>query len=324
MRDSASLPTGVAAFFFESAQRHRHLEKRLVEHVVGRGFDEVVLPVVDFLEPYEALLDPASRGDLYQLVDQDGNILALRADFTPMLARLLAPRLPSLEMPLKLFYRGDVLRRRETRAGQNHEFFQLGAELLGLRGPEAENQALHVFLELLRLTGAPSPRVVLGFAGALDRLLIDAAGEADPAELAAAVARRERRAARTASPALLQVVENGVPDDAEILGRRAAQRLDRLGKLQAELDREFPEIEISVDLAEFAERVMLRELRERIGARAYYDGLVFKAFAGDSALSVGGGGRYDRLFRKLGADVTAAGFGFSLDRLLESLDEVGS
>src|SRR6202023_3829064 len=83
---------------------------------------------------WEALLTPASRGELYRFIDRDGEQLALRADFTPMLARLLAPRLSSLRLPLRLFYRGDVVRYEESRPGSRRELYQMGVELLGMAG----------------------------------------------------------------------------------------------------------------------------------------------------------------------------------------------
>jgi histidyl-tRNA synthetase len=46
--------------------------------------------------------------------------------------------------------------------------------------------------------------------------------------------------------------------------------------------------------------------------------VVFRAFAGASALPVGGGGRYDSLFRRLGAEAPAVGFSLSVERLLEA------
>ncbi|MEL7062053.1 MAG: ATP phosphoribosyltransferase regulatory subunit, partial [Acidobacteriota bacterium] len=116
MRVTASLPTGVAALLPAGARRRRRLEADFVTRLEERGFSEVVLPVVDYVDPYDALLSETSRSELYRFVDRDGEVLALRADFTPMLARLLAPRLPSLELPLRLFYRGDVLRYQEERA----------------------------------------------------------------------------------------------------------------------------------------------------------------------------------------------------------------
>lgn len=323
MKVTASLPTGVAALFFESARRRRLVEEAMVARLEAGGFSEVLLPIVDYADPYDDLPSLVRRGELYRFVDRDGELLALRADFTPLLARLVAPRLAALALPLRLYYRGDVLRYEEPRAGRERESYQLGAEILGLAGGPLEEEALRRFLELLaavagdRGTGAGAgdrpPVVVLGFAGALDAQLL-AHGGGDPLGLARAIVRRERRTAREASPALLAVVENGLPADPADLGPEAAARLGGLVALRDRLAGERPEVELKIDLAELADQVVAEPLR-RLGARAYYDGLVFRAFVDDGAVPVGGGGRYDRLFRSLGAETTAAGFSLSVDRL---------
>lgn len=318
MRVSAALPTGVAALLFESARRRRDAEERLVARLREAEYAEVILPILDYLEPYESLLTPATRGELYRFVDRDGELLALRADFTPMLARLLAPRLGSLALPLRLYYRGDVVRYQEERAGRAREFYQLGAELLGLAGGQAEREVLRLFLELVTAGNVRGLQVVLGFAGALDRLLLASRG-GDPLKLAAAVARRERgEVRRAAGRTLLDVVENGVPDRAEELGPEAEGRLLDLYALRDELASDFPGVLLTIDLAELALHTLDPRLTVGEGERSYYDGLVFHAYAGAAAIPVGGGGRYDRLFRALGAEVPAVGFSVSLERLLEA------
>jgi ATP phosphoribosyltransferase regulatory subunit len=317
MRISAALPTGVAALLFETARRRRDAEKILVTLLREEGYAEVILPILDYMEPYERLLTPAARGELYRFIDRDGELLALRADFTPMLARLLAPRLESLDLPLRLFYRGDVIRFEEERAGRQREFYQVGSELLGVPGEEGEREVLRLFLEAATAVGGSSLQVVLGFAGALDRLLL-AAGNPDPARLAAAVARRERSEVRRSCGTLLEIVENGLPDRAEDLGDEAAGRLRGLLELRDEMAERFPGVLLTVDLAEFAPHGLDARLAAAGGERPYYDGLVFHAFAGAAAVPVGGGGRYDRLYRVLGAPVPAVGFSLSLERLLES------
>lgn len=359
MRISASLPQGVTALLFAAARRRRALEGRLVDRLEEAGFSEVVLPIVDYLEPYEPLLTAASRGELYRFIDRDGELLALRADFTPMLARLLAPMLsaapaaatrgpaapavepapsrPPLELPLRLFYRGDVVRYEEERPGRQREFYQVGAELLGVPGIEAEREMLRLFLALLEAAaGEGTVRVVVGFAGALDRSLAEAAAAgADPRRLAAALSRRERGpfAAATSGGAgwaatLRQVLERGVPERPEELGAEAAARLADVGALARRAAADFPAVAVDLDLAEFADQVLDPALESVLeaaptgaapatggGERAYYDGLVFRAYAGAVALPAGAGGRYDRLFRRLGAEVPAVGFSLGLDRL---------
>jgi ATP phosphoribosyltransferase regulatory subunit len=308
----------VAALLMDSARRHRQLEGKLVARLEAGGFSEVILPVVDYLDPYEELLGEVSRRELYRFVDRDGEVLALRADFTPMLARLIVPRLSSLELPLKLFYRGDVLRYQEEHAGRQREFYQLGAEIVGLPGEDAERLVLRRFLELITLEELRPTLVVMGFAGALDRLLLER-GVDEARDLATALVRRERRIAR--SGPLREVVEDGVPADPAALGEAAAAKLARVNALCDELRREFPAVELKLDLAEFADQTLAPELRDGHDGRAYYDGLVFKAYGGRTAQAVGGGGRYDRLFQRLGAEVTAAGFAVSLDRLIACADE---
>ncbi len=337
MRVSSSLPTGVEALLFDNARRRRQLETRLVAALEDAEFSEVVLPVVDYLAPYETLLSERSRNELYRFVDRDGEVLALRADFTPMLARLIAPRLASLPLPLRLFYRGDVLRYRQERLGQHRELYQVGGEVLGLPGEQAEDEVLRQFLTMLNTAQVARPRVVLGLAGALDALLASA-GDGSGA-LAAAMVRRERRAARSAHPALLEVVEQGRPADSSVLGPEAAARLTRLVAQRDTLARAFPDLALDIDLAEFADQAKVPSVRRQLGGQAYYDGLIFRAFGsagsdpptdadaesgrsnGGSA-PVGAGGRYDGLFQTLGADVTAAGFTLSLDPLV-SLSAAG-
>lgn len=322
MKISAALPSGVAALLFEAAAARRELERDLLVPIEAAGYAEVVLPILDYLEPYEALLGAAARRELYRLTDRDGEALLLRADFTPLLARLLAPRAASFARPLRLYYRGDVVRAGDARPGAQRELYQLGAELLGVAGEAAEAEILRLFVHLLTAAEVGAPTVVLGFAGALDELLL-AHGPARAAELATAVARREREVVRAASPVLLAVVEAGLPADSASLGPVAGPRLAALVALRDAVAAEVPGVQLTIDLAEFADQHLDPRLRNGGPAtgRRYYDGLVLRGFAGAGGEPVGGGGRYDGLFRALGAELPAVGFSLSLDHLLAARGE---
>lgn len=318
MRVSAALPPGVEALFFGSAKKRREIERRLVDELLARDFSEVILPVLDYLDPYEHLLEKADRSELYRLVDRDGAMLALRSDFTPMLARLLAPRLGSLELPLKLFYCGDVFRFQQERADARRELYQVGAEILApaesAAGEQAEEEMLRCFLELLEIGERHTKRVVLGMAGLLDPLLEASAGQ-DAAKLARSVVRRERHIARSTHPALAEVIESGLPEDLGSLGEAGARKLERLVGLRDRMARAFPDIDLLIDLAEFAD--LSPVLHRNDETRSYYDGLVFRAFVGRAARPLGGGGRYDRMYREgFGVDVGACGFSLKIDLLL--------
>ena len=319
MRITAAFPTGVTALLFDEAERRRRFEEAAVTALRERGFSEVILPILDYLEPYESLLTREARDELYRFVDRDGELLALRGDFTPMLARVLAPRVATLPLPLRLFYRGDRVRYQEERPGRLREYYEMGAELLGASGEAADEEMLDLFLRVLQLRQDVKVRVVIGFAGALDRLVLECPVEGRAA-LLRAISRRDRRAAREAGASLLRVVEEGAPASAADLGDEAAPRLEGLRALIERVGRRFDaeRVSLAIDLAEFAEDTLAPELEAAADTAPYYDGLMFRAYADGTALTAGRGGRYDRLFRRLGADLAAVGFSVSPDRLLGS------
>ena len=369
MKISAGLPTGVSAALFDSVKRRRRLEARLTALLEERGFGEVLLPILDYFEPYRPLLQGRRLEQLYRFVDRDGQLLVLRGDFTPMLARLLAPHLDDLELPLRLYYRGDVVRHQPLRPGRMREYSQLGAELLGGDRTEADERTLTLFLDLLLQARGDAPgtagvspapgnagilpasgtagvspapgnagilpasgtagvspasgegdeaalRVVLGVAGALDEPLLSAAGDGAAGELALRIASRDRQAARRAG--LADVVERGYPEDLSVLGDAAAAVTELL-LLRDRLSAEYGDlgIEVEVDLAEFAAAALDPRIGVSAGPRGYYDGLMFAAYAPGTALALGVGGRYDRVFRSLSGDCSAVGFSFGLDLLTE-------
>ncbi len=328
MRISAGLPTGVSAALFDSARRRRRLEAELSGLLEERGFAEVLLPILDYFEPYRPLLTGRRLEQLYRFVDRDGQLLVLRGDFTPMLARLLAPHLDDLELPLRLCYRGDVVRHQPLRPGRMREYSQLGAELLGGARAAADEEMLTLFCDLLLAARGSDPasagadghglRLVLGAAGALDEALLAAVGESGDSafELAQRIARRDRSAARRAG--LAEVVERGYPTDPSVLGG-AGETVSELLELRDRLASVYRAagVDIEVDLAEFAAAALDPRIGPATGQRGYYDGLMFAAYAPATALALGVGGRYDRVFRSLSGECSAVGFSCGLDLLLE-------
>jgi len=75
---------------------------------------------------------------MFKMVDREsGRLLALRADVTPQIARIVATRLREAPKPLRLAYLTNVFRYDEPHVGRYREFYQAGVELVGLRMPRA-------------------------------------------------------------------------------------------------------------------------------------------------------------------------------------------
>jgi len=275
-------PTGVRPLLIDETARRRRIETRFIEALERAAFAEVVLPIIDYVEPYAALVDRDANRQSYRFVDREGDLVAIRSDFTPMLARALAPAMRGDELPLRLFYRGDVIRCEASRLGVNRELFQIGAELVGDGSVEAD-------IEMLRLAAG----LVREFNGKPTMVYNDVS-------IAAALGASAREALVTkrvdaSTPLIVRKLIGGQAtlDDVAPFAPEATARLDAIG---AALDPE----EFVLHLDDFEE------------GTGYYTGLRFRVY-GKSLLAQGG--RYDNLYARFGTSAAAIGFTFTIEEL---------
>ncbi len=139
-------PTGARPLLIEETARRRGIESRFVSVLESAGFAEVVLPIIDFAEPYAGIPGRVEKQS-YRFTDREGELVSVRSDFTPMVARALAPSING-NLPLRVFYRGDVIRCGATRLGVNREVFQIGAEIVGDASTEADVAMLRLAASL--------------------------------------------------------------------------------------------------------------------------------------------------------------------------------
>lgn len=306
----AMLPAGTAAYVFEEATRRRDAEERIVEKLRAADYREAMVPSADYLAPYAPHLGPGEERELYRFVDRHGDTIALRADFTIAIARHLAPRLPSEGETTRLFYRGEVLRG-GGRDGGSAEFYQVGAELLGAPGAEADLEIVERCSESLEAARAGRIWIVLSSVGALEDALSRLHMSSDPGALAKAI--RERRvqvvadATRGLSPEgrdqVRRLLEGGIPADDSILAS-----LGPAGAVLADVARALSpreECDVTIDLAEPP-------------SRSYYTGFFFSVFGEAGGEPIAGGGRYDELYAAFGKPRPAVGFSLGLEALVRS------
>jgi len=149
----------VRPLLVDETARRRRIETRFVALLEGASFEEVLLPIIDYAEPYASIASVDAKRQSYRFVDRDGELVAIRSDFTPMVARALAPSLTEESLPLRVFYRGDVIRCEASRLGTNREMFQIGAEIIGDGSIEADIEAMTLAASIARAFNH-EPRIV--------------------------------------------------------------------------------------------------------------------------------------------------------------------
>jgi len=279
-------PTGVHPLLAEETARRRRIEARFVDAFAAAGFEEVVLPIIDYVEPYASLVDSAAAKQSYRFVDREGDLVAIRADFTPMLARALAPSIADDDLPLRIYYRGDVIRVEASRLGANRELFQIGAEIVGDDSVDAD-------VTMLRLASGlvPNPSIVYNDVSIASALI----AQSDAVREALAAKRMT-----TGVPAALRTIVGklisgeATIDDVAPFAPEAAARLCAIGD------------------AIGADGVFSLHLDD-IEDSGYYTGLRFRVYA--NGAKVAQGGRYDTLYERFGRRAAAIGFTFTIDDL---------
>jgi ATP phosphoribosyltransferase regulatory subunit len=271
-------PTGVRPLLAEETGRRRRIESRFVDALERAGFSEVVLPIIDYVDPYAALTTRDAARQSYRFTDREGELVAIRSDFTPMLARALAPELRDDELPLRLFYRGDVIRCEASRLGTNRELFQIGAEIVGDAGVESDVAMLRLAAGLV--DGAKVVYNDVSVAAAFPGMRAALATKRMPDDAPAVVARL--------------IAGSATIDDVAPVAPDAAARLCAIAAA-------LPEDQFELHL-------------DDVDDAAYYTGLRFRVYA-PSGAKVAQGGRYDDLYARFGHPAAAIGFTFTIDDL---------
>ena len=322
------LPKGVKIYLPDEAAAKRSVEQRLLSVFTRWGYREVVTPTYEFADVLSVGTDETLQGEMFKLVDRDtGRMLALRADITPQIARIVATRLRDEPKPLRLAYVANVFRYEEPQVGRYREFYQAGVELVGLEKPEADAEMIAMTVEGLQALGLDRFQINVGqadfFRGVLEELKID---RERGRQLQEALSRKdastlERLVKDLAPPASTAELLVALPDlfgREEVLERGARlvknPRSDRALANLAEVHR-------LLRAYGLADAVIL-DLGEVRGFD-YYSGVHFEGYVSGLGAPLCGGGRYDQMLGRFGYDCPATGFAFEVGRALLAVEAQG-
>ncbi len=324
----AQLPKGARIYLPDEAGRKRHVEQVLFGIFERWGYREIVTPTFEFFDAIAVGTDPVLQENMFKFVDREtGRMLALRADITPQIARVVATRLRDEPKPLRLGYVTNVFRYDEPQLAHYREFYQAGVELVGLDKPEAEVEVIAMTVEGLRALGLARFQIDVGhtdfFRGLMEEVKTDAARAR---EVRTALARKdlsalERLVGELAPPAHVGDALLALPTlfgGGEVLERTSAlARNARSEHAVANL----AEVHRLLGIYGLADAVLL-DLGEVRGFD-YYSGMYFEAYVADFGASVAAGGRYDHLLARFGYECPAVGFAFDVARALSVMEAQG-
>jgi ATP phosphoribosyltransferase regulatory subunit len=324
----SQIPHGVQDRFLAEAARRRRAEEVVRECFARWGYQEVIPPTFEFYENLSIGASAELKEAMYRFLDQKGRTLALRADFTPQMARMAATKLFDQPMPLRCSYMGSLFRYEEPQAGRKREFTQAGIELIGADTAEADAEVVALAIAALEALELRSFQVNLGqmaffrnlTRGLPEATLVavrDAIDHKNQARLLEALDRaglsENRARVLKRLPALIG--GTGVLEEARELsaGLSTDAGAGESKGASAALER-LSEVYRLLQAYGIADRVIL-DLSE-VRGMDYYTGITFRGVAPGLGWPVLSGGRYDELIAHFGRPLAAIGFGIGIERAL--------
>ncbi len=323
------LPDHVSDILPAEAQRIERLRRRLLDLYASYGYAQFQPPMLEYVE---ALAVQGSK-DLdqrsFKMVDPlSGRMLGFRADITPQAARVDAHLLGQSGV-CRLCYCASVVHAQPAGLLSNREPIQLGCELFGFEGLQADLEIQELALASLDAAGIAQVHLNL-----TDRAILLALRASDPAfaaaeqPLLAALAAKDRAALEDLSGGLTAQTKQALMALVGLYGpavgpngvlARARQELPKLQQITQSLDRltavaesalfvRHPQCQLTVDLAD-------------LQGWDYHNGIMFSIYCPGHPDAVVRGGRYDGMGEAFGRSRPATGFSVEL-RVLAELSEL--
>jgi len=312
------LPVGVEETLPTEAARIEKLRRKVLDLLDSWGYDLVMPPLMEYLD---SLLTGVGHGleiETFKLTDQmSGRMMGVRADMTPQVARIDAHYLGN-EGASRLCYFGPVLRTRPDCLGCSRVPLQLGAELFGVKGYQADIEIVELLVETLHTIGLDKLHVDLGHMGIFQALaaaeglnieaqdqLVEAisshAGD-DVAQLCQSLG----LSSEATELFILMTVSSGevdsLPEMVEkfsVASEEVKAAFQNLSRIAGSLKKRLPTTRLYYDLAE-------------LKGKSYHNGLVFSVYTHGSGRAIAYGGRYDDIGIDFGRARPATGFSLDL------------
>lgn len=304
---------GTRDFYPEDMAVRTWLYNKIRRVAESFGYQEYEGPFLESIDLYAAKSgEELVKEQSFVFPDRGGDLLTLRPELTPSLARMVAQRQKQLVYPLRWWSFGPFWRYERPQKGRTREFFQWNIDMIGVDSPEADAELIAVAATFFQETGL-SPTQVQILVN--NRQLINAEFEeleipqSQRAEVLRLIDRRDKmRPDEWKSYAQ----EIGL-SETQFAALSSLLANDELWRKSESLVRLFKALDALgvMPYVRFAPQI--------VRGLDYYTGTVFEAWDVEGEFrALFGGGRYDNLVSAVGGDPLPA-TGFALGDVVISL-----
>jgi histidyl-tRNA synthetase len=307
MKKTIQTVKGTREFYPETMALRNYLFEKVRAASQAFGYQEYDGPFIETIDLYAAKSgEELVKKQSFTFEDRGGDLVTLRPELTPSLARMIAAKQNELTYPVRWWSFGPFWRYEQPQKGRSREFFQWNLDMLGVNSPEADAELIAVAATFMRSIGLSPERAQIYvnnrrlMEAQFNALEIAAEKRMDVSNLI------DRRSKMEPAKWDANAIESGLTQ-AQLDGLKDVLGNYDLWKQSDELTRTFAALEA------LGVREYVRFDPNIMRGLLYYTGTVFEAFdtSGSVKRAILGGGRYDNLLADVGGQ-PLPGVGFAL------------
>ncbi len=323
MDNLTEIPRGFKTYLPSECEELKFIFEEVFSVFEVWGYRRIIPPTVEYLKTFKAT-DEAFERISFKLVDKDtGNLLAVRPDFTPQVARIVATSYRGEDPPFRFYYGGSVFRDVED----DREVRQIGLELIGVDDVEADAEVISVIANSLERLGISSYQIDIGHVdfveGVIEELKIPDSFREELVRILSSkdysgmeMFTEEKIESNEIRGKLFTLLELYGGEEVLEKGYHLFNNPKSRGAIQI-LKRT---LEVLKSYG-FKDKVIF-DLSEKRGMK-YHTGTTFEVFHPMEGTSLGGGGRYNSLMSMYGRELPATGAAIKVDVVHRLLKKKG-
>ncbi len=291
----------------------KEIEKRLLSLFKSFGYELIKTPTVEYIDVYSN--DGLQKPDVYNLINRQGEVLALCNDMTSSIARFVSSN--PIEPPLKYCYSADVFRYPKQYQGKNHQFLQGGIEIIGDDSIQSDVESIYLGYKCLKNCGINTFTIHIGSAEFLSSLFEDLhISEKVRKEITLQIERKNYVELENILKSNLKEEEVSLIIDLMLRGGRLTFIEGLLKKF--EKSKSFVSLNYLKNLYLTLQKLGVESILFDFSIysyASYYTGIIFSFYVDGVSKAILEGGRCADLFKSFGKNYNDVGFGIDIDAL---------
>lgn len=146
---------GTRDFYPEEMRIRKWMFAKLRAACESFGYEEYDTPILEPIDLYTAKTsEEIVNEQTYSFEDRGGRRVVMRPEMTPSVSRIVAARRQELGYPARLYSIPNCFRYERQQRGRLREFWQLNADLFGVKGIEADIELIQLADACMKAFGA--------------------------------------------------------------------------------------------------------------------------------------------------------------------------